>query len=85
LQPVEIEQLRREYQIDTRQRKCRPPSTVALDDVSFSIEEGEILGLLDPKRGWSYSLGLGWLILALASFRWLAEGGRKDGSIEFGS
>ena len=30
-------------------------------------------------------VGLGWLILAIASFRWLAEGGRKDGSIEFGS
>lgn len=30
-------------------------------------------------------VGVGWLALALASFRWLAEGGRKDGSIEFGS
>ena len=49
MQPVEIEQLRREYQIDTRQRKRRPPPIVALDDVSFSIEEGEILGLLGPN------------------------------------
>jgi ABC-2 type transport system permease protein len=30
-------------------------------------------------------VGLGWRALALATFRWLAEGGRKDGSIEFGS
>lgn len=30
-------------------------------------------------------VGSGWMVLALASFRWLAEGGRKDGSIEFGS
>lgn len=30
-------------------------------------------------------VGVGWLALALASFRWLAEGGRNDGSIEFGS
>lgn len=29
-------------------------------------------------------VGCGWLALALASFRWLAEGGRKDGTIEFG-
>jgi ABC-2 type transport system permease protein len=28
-------------------------------------------------------VGLGWMLLALVSFRWLAEGGRKDGSIEF--
>lgn len=30
------------------------------------------------------AVGVGWLGLALASFRWLAEGGRKDGTIEFG-
>lgn len=30
-------------------------------------------------------VGVAWLALALASFRWLAEGGRKDGTIEFGA
>lgn len=29
------------------------------------------------------AVGLGWFMLAAASFRWFAEGGRKDGSIEF--
>ena len=28
-------------------------------------------------------VGLGWFTLAAASFRWFAEGGRRDGSIEF--
>ena len=28
-------------------------------------------------------VGLGWFAVAAASFRWFAEGGRKDGSIEF--
>jgi ABC-2 type transport system permease protein len=33
--------------------------------------------------GWESAVGLGWLLLAVASFRLLAESGRKDGSIEF--
>jgi ABC-2 type transport system permease protein len=31
------------------------------------------------------AVGLGWFAVAAASFRWFAEGGRKDGSLEFGS
>ena len=30
-------------------------------------------------------VGMGWFAVAAASFRWFAEGGRKDGSLEFGS
>jgi ABC-2 type transport system permease protein len=30
------------------------------------------------------AVGLGWLLVASLSFRWLAEGGRRTGSIEFG-
>jgi ABC-2 type transport system permease protein len=30
------------------------------------------------------AVGLGWLLIASLSFRWLAEGGRRTGSIEFG-
>lgn len=30
-------------------------------------------------------VGMCWLAVALVSFKWLAEGGRKDGSIEFGT
>lgn len=30
-------------------------------------------------------VGVGWLAVAAASFRWFAEGGRKDGSLDFGS
>lgn len=31
------------------------------------------------------AVGLGWFAVAAASFRWFAEGGRRDGSLEFGS
>jgi ABC-2 type transport system permease protein len=31
------------------------------------------------------AVGLGWFTIAAASFRWFAEGGRRDGSLEFGS
>lgn len=47
--PVEIENLRREYQIDAGPKRRRPPPIVALDAVSFSIEKGEIVGLLGPN------------------------------------
>lgn len=30
-------------------------------------------------------VGLGWFAVAAASFRWFAEGGRRDGSIDFGA
>lgn len=30
-------------------------------------------------------VGLGWFAVAATSFRWFAEGGRRDGSIDFGS
>ena len=32
------------------QRKAYGP-TVAVDDVSFSVDEGEIFGILGPRRG----------------------------------
>lgn len=35
--------------------------------------------------GRELAIGVGWMLLALASFRWFAEGGRRDGSIEFGA
>ena len=30
------------------------------------------------------AVGVGWFVVAAASFRWFAEGGRRDGSIDFG-
>lgn len=46
---VEIENLRREYRLDKGLRGGRRPPIVALDGVSLSLEEGEILGLLGPN------------------------------------
>ena len=31
------------------------------------------------------AVAMGWFLVAAASFRWFAEGGRTDGSLEFGS
>ena len=31
------------------------------------------------------AVGLCWFAVAAASFRWFAEGGRRDGSIDFGA
>ncbi|MDP8911890.1 MAG: ABC transporter permease, partial [Actinomycetota bacterium] len=44
---------------------------------------GEPLAVLLPNVGLEIAVGLGWLALALVSFNRLAEGGRRDGSIEF--
>jgi ABC-2 type transport system permease protein len=45
---------------------------------------GESFRSLIPDAGLEVLVGLGWLTLALITFNRLAEGGRRDGSIEFG-
>jgi ABC-2 type transport system permease protein len=59
------------------------PLTHGLDGVRTALAGGSVLrigrdALLEVAVG-----GL-WLIVAALSFRWLAEGGRKTGTIEFG-
>jgi ABC-2 type transport system permease protein len=45
---------------------------------------GEPFGSLVPDAGLELLVGCSWLALALITFNRLAEGGRRDGSIEFG-
>jgi ABC-2 type transport system permease protein len=60
------------------------PMTHGLVAVRTVLENGPS-SVIWRNVGLETAVGAGWLVVALGSFRWLAEGGRKDGSIEFGS
>jgi ABC-2 type transport system permease protein len=60
------------------------PLTHGLQAVRELLAGEPLLELL-PNVGLELGVGVGWLLLALLSFDRLAEGGRKDGSIEFGA
>lgn len=59
------------------------PLTHGLRAIREVIDGASFVGVLDDVV-LEALVGCCWFVLALASFRWLAEGGRKDGTIEFG-
>jgi ABC-2 type transport system permease protein len=50
-----------------------------------ALLDGEVLVVVMGHAGREALVGLGWAVIAVSSFRHFAEGGRKDGSIEFGA
>jgi len=59
------------------------PLRHGLDGVRVAIAGGSMARVL-RDAGLEIAVGVGWLIVAGVAFRRLAEGGRRDGSIEFG-
>jgi ABC-2 type transport system permease protein len=60
------------------------PLTHGLLAVRALLGDGPMLTVVQ-QVGWEALVGAGWALVTALSFRWFAEGGRRDGSIEFGS
>jgi ABC-2 type transport system permease protein len=50
-----------------------------------ALLDGAPAGTVARHAALEAAVGLGWLLVAALTFRRLAESGRRDGSIEFGS
>lgn len=59
------------------------PLRYGLDGVRVAIAGGHP-GRILRDAGLEIAVGAGWLVVAALAFRWLTEGGRHSGSIEFG-
>lgn len=60
------------------------PLTHGLEAVRLVLDGAAASAIL-PKIGIEVAIGIGWLAIAVPVFWWLAEQGRRDGSIEFGA
>lgn len=60
------------------------PMTHGLQAIRGLLADGPV-GRIAADAALEAAVGLGWFLVAAASFQWFAEGGRRDGTIEFGS